>query len=279
MTDRILALWGDGAVGTGLAVALSSSNSIVLVGPPGSGRGRVRVTATGFIEGSAHVLKAESVDEITADNCIVAVKAYQIPNIVEDISSRFDSCISVVNGMGLSPLWGDMADGVEYAVLTAGFHLTEPGKVTSSEGKVIVKRGSPAENIFLSSPIPVEATDDMETVRWAKWLVNSIINPLGAVTRLRNDMLIKAGLGGSIEALFDELVKGVPAGCRESAAKRARNTLDELLRGSANYSSMLQDVLAGRRTEIDYLTGLLPGLSKEEAPLADFLTRLVRALS
>ena len=278
MNDRI-AIWGDGAVGTGLAVALSSHFDTVLLGPPGSGRGQALVTASGFIQGSTHVLKAESGDEITADNCIVAVKAYHIPNIVEDLSSSFDSCISVVNGMGLSPLWGDMADGVEYAVLTAGFNLKEPGRVECSDGAVTVQRGAAAESIFQDCSIPVETTGDMETVRWSKWLVNSVINPLGAVSRLRNDMLLQAGLDCSIEALFDELVKGVPAGCRESAAERARHTLDELLRGSANCSSMLQDVLAGRRTEIDFLTGLLPSLSNEEAPLTNFLTALVRALS
>lgn len=276
--DRVL-IWGDGAVGTGLAVALSCSLDVVLIGPPGCGRGRIRLESTGEFSGEARVDKFEAGDNVDGEYCVIAVKAFDL----KDVSSLAESstsnrCICFTNGMGLETEWGDSwSERVEPAVLTAGFLLMDQRFVDTTPGELILSSDGTARSLFKDCGIPIEITDSMDTVRWAKWLVNSVINPLSALAGVRNNRLRHAGLSSLIEKLFRELVNVIPFGYREAAEKEASVMLDFLLSSSGNRSSMLQDIDANRRTEIDFLTGLFEKRLPGKCPAAAFVTDLVRA--
>ena len=276
--DRVL-IWGDGAVGTGLAVVLSRSLDVVLIGPPGSGRGKIRLESKGEFSGEATVDKLEAGDDVNGRHCVVAVKAFDLKDVASLAeSSTSNRCICLTNGMGLEDEWGDSwSKRVEPAVLTAGFLLMDQRLVDTASGSLIVSSGGSARSMFKDCGIPIEITDNMETVRWAKWLVNSVINPISALAGLRNNQLRHAGLSSLINNLFRELVQVIPFDYREAAEEEASVMLDFLLSSSGNRSSMLQDIDANRRTEIDFLTGLhekrLPG----ECPTAAAVTDLVRA--
>lgn len=276
-----LAIWGDGAVGTGLAVALSPRFEITLVGPPGSGRGRRELESAGAFPGTASVNKVESNDRVHARHCLVAVKAYHISSISGPAMDSTDGrCVCLSNGMGLEKEWGEAwRDRVEPAILTAGFGLIGENRVSTFPGKVTVSPGGEAESVFAGSGIPVVPTDAMEAMRWGKWLVNSVINPLGAITGLRNSELLDAGLGEPVEVLFSELIRVVPPEHRPAAGGEALEIMTDLLSSSSNRCSMLQDLEAERRTEIDFLTGLCRYLTRDECPAALCVTGLVKAMS
>ena len=272
-------IWGDGAVGTGLAVALSRSLDVVLTGPPGSGRGRVRLESTGEFSGEATVDKFEAGDDVNGKYCVVAVKAPDLKDVAP-LAERSTSnrCICFTNGMDLEAEWGlSWSTRVEPAVLTAGFFLIKQRSVDTAPGELILASDGIARPLFKDCGIPIEITDNMETVRWAKWLVNSVINPLGALAGVRNNQLRHAGLSPLIDNLFRELVQVIPFDHREAAEEEASVMLEFLLSFSGNRSSMLQDFDGNRRTEIDFLTGLhekrLPG----KCPTAAAVTDLVRA--
>lgn len=276
-----LAIWGDGAVGTGLAVALSPLFEVTLVGPPGSGRGRRELESTGAFPGTASVDRVESNDGVRALHCLVAVKAYHISSVAGPaLDSTDGKCVCLSNGMGLEKEWGvSPGERVEPAILTAGFGLTGENTVETFPGTVTVSSGGEAESIFSGSVIPVVRTDSMEVMRWGKWLVNSVINPLGAITGLRNSELLDAGLGDSVEVLFSELIAVVPPEHRQAAGRKALELMKELLSSSFNRCSMLQDIRAERRTEIDFLTGLCRDLPRAECPAALCVAALVKAMS
>ncbi|MCK4671212.1 MAG: hypothetical protein KAT47_01630 [Candidatus Aegiribacteria sp.] len=276
--DRVV-IWGDGAVGTGLAVALSRSLDVVLIGPSGCGRGRIRLESTGEFSGEAAVDKLEAGDDVDGKYCVVAVKAFDLKDVASLAeSSTSNRCICFTNGMSLEAEWGHSWNNrVEPAVLTAGFYLMNQRFVDTAPGSLIVSSGGSARSLFKDCGIPIEITDNIEIVRWAKWLVNSVINPLGALVGVRNNCLRPAGLSSLINKLFLELVQVIPFDYREAAEEEASVMLDFLLSSSGNRSSMLQDIDANRRTEIDFLTGLhekrLPG----KCPAAAAVTDLIRA--
>ena len=268
-------------MGRGLAVALSKGLRTVLVGPPGTGRGVIAISCTGAFPGSADVERVESGDRIHADHCIVAVKAHQLSEVAGHASRSTEGpCICITNGMGLEREWGpSWKTRVEPAILTAGFRLESPDRVVTSPGGLIAAKDGEAAGVFVSSPIPLSITDRMETFRWGKWIVNSIINPLGAICRLPNHRLLEAGLDGVVERMFEELLSAVPGDLRAEAGGHGLDMLRDLLRNSNNRCSMLQDLEAGRRTEIDHMTGLCLELSRADCPVCSCVTSLLKAVS
>jgi len=137
--------------------------------------------------------------------------------------------------------------------------------------------------LFNRAGIKTTVTGDVHSTLWRKLIINAAINPLTALTRLPNGELIEhAGLA-DIQA---QIVK------EACAVAKARglgiNTGDTLAmvrnvcRGTAsNKSSMLHDIMSGRRTEIDYISGALVSAGAAchiPTPYNDIATRLVKAL-
>lgn len=270
-------VWGDGAVGVGLSVALSGTCDVLLVGPAGSGRGTWNVRAGGFFTAQAAVKHVECGDRPEGDLALVALKAYDVSSAVDAVSRCCGRIVCFSNGMGLEKEFGSgLWARVEPAVLSLGFLVDDSREVTVSPGEVIVSEGGEAARLFRDNLLPVREVVNIEAYRWAKWLVNSAINPLGALTGLRNNELRDAGLSGIVDGMVSELKTLIPDDVRPGATDIAGSMLDMLLSESGNRCSMLQDLQAGKRTEIDYLTGLA-GDSPEKAPLAVTVTALVRA--
>ena len=274
-----IVIWGDGAVGSGLSVALSQhGHSIELIGPPGSGRGEREISSTGVIHGKATVIHHESTDPIRGDVCIIAVKAYTLAEISSSAVSSADMILCVCNGMELGEGWSNETS-VEYAVLTMGFHLRDRAEVVVSPGKIFTCDQGDAADLFDSSGLTVVRVRSIETVRWAKWLVNSTLNPLGALTGLRNNQLSGPDISPLISVLFTELKDVIPDEFSQNAIPLAREMLEQLTRESGNRCSMLQDLDDAGRTEIDFLTGLAEMRLPGKCPTAFAMSGLVRARS
>ncbi|MCX5905367.1 MAG: 2-dehydropantoate 2-reductase [Proteobacteria bacterium] len=139
------------------------------------------------------------------------------------------------------------------------------------------------KDLFMSAYIPTEMTEDVKGILWGKLLINCAINPLTAIMRVPNGQLPK------IPDLCEIMSRAVEEGA--AIARSAGITLPysdqvakvmEVCEATAgNRSSMLQDIEAGRKTEINYLNGALVRYGKETgvaAPVNSFLTHLVQAL-
>lgn len=104
---------------------------------------------------------------------------------------------------------------------------------------------------------------DIERARWHKLAINAVINPLTALFRCRNGELLDNGeretmmatLAREMDLLagtqFSDWDNDTLVRCRAVAQQTAGNT-----------SSMLGDVLAGRRTEIDFINGYVVRLAR-----------------
>lgn len=275
-----VAIWGDGAVGIGLAAALSADLDVVLVGPDGSPEAEMQVEASGEAE-RRRVLRHFPAGRAPRCSAVVmTVKATDLAD-ASAVSRRAGNVAHacLCNGMGLEEVWGPGWDSVEKAVVLGGFERTGPGSVIIHPGGLIVLEGGLMQSLLAGSgiapaPRPRRA---LEIARWAKWLVNSSLNPVAALSSLRNDELHRAELSPLVYGILGEITPAVPAAMREEALEEARGMLGFLLGSSHNRASMLQDLEAGRRTEIEFMTGLAERILPGACPAASAVASLVRA--
>jgi 2-dehydropantoate 2-reductase len=131
--------------------------------------------------------------------------------------------------------------------------------------------------------ITTAVTEDLTTTLWRKLAVNAVINPLTALTGLCNGELIG---NPALADVQERLVKEACAvaegrGIRIIAGDALAMVREVCRRTSANQSSMLQDVLNRRRTEIDAINGAVTAAGEAcsiPVPYHTVVTRLVKAL-
>ena len=140
-----------------------------------------------------------------------------------------------------------------------------------------------AVRVLSEAGIEVKVSRDIQGAIWSKLIISSAINPLTAITRMKNGQLLespetrrlldlvaaeseKIAIGTGISLAYPDMKSQVRAVCLATASNR---------------SSMLQDILRGRRTEIDAINGALAAKARAldmEAPLNEMLACLVKTL-
>jgi 2-dehydropantoate 2-reductase len=104
---------------------------------------------------------------------------------------------------------------------------------------------------------------DIERALWLKLAINCVINPLTAIYRCPNGELLRnPDLEIEVQRLCGEIEQVSRAMGRVDVADCLRKSVAQVIRDTAaNRSSMLQDVLAGRQTEIEYISAYLVELA------------------
>jgi 2-dehydropantoate 2-reductase len=132
--------------------------------------------------------------------------------------------------------------------------------------------------------MPTTAVADARPAQWRKVIFNAATNPIGALTGLTHGRVCeRPGLRALVSALVDE-GKAVAAAQGIVLDADPEELIDHAARPDVAYdhkASMLQDVEARRRTEIDYLNGGIARFGRElgvPTPLNDAVTALVKAL-
>ncbi len=197
-------------------------------------------------------------------------------------------------------------------VVTIGAGLYEPGHVTrtSAPDRAAFALGelngmlTPRVHelvTVLSDAGPTQATSNLWGDRWAKLVVNCMANPLAGITGMNNAEMrqspdvfavavkvaaeavsVAAALGVQVEQ-----VGGIPA---RTYLDAARGVGVEDLRAAwvergksvgAGRPSLLQDVLKGRRTEVDFLNGYVVQKGREvgvATPVNEAIVAVTRSL-
>ncbi len=125
--------------------------------------------------------------------------------------------------------------------------------------------------------------DDIIQESWEKIFVNVGINPFGALTRLTNGKLLE---NEGIKLLMSEAVKEAIEVAKKKNIKLSDKNFVELTydvakKTSNNKNSMLQDILKGKKTEIDFMNGRILKYAKNlnlKTPINELLTSLVKGL-
>ena len=167
------------------------------------------------------------------------------------------------------------------ATTTAGCHRSGEQWIAAGEGKTLI--GQPDASAVPSwfgtwqKGIPLlEWCSDINERLVEKVAINACINPLTAVHRIKNGAL----LSDPYHAMADQIIAEVSSILIEigysQLASRLNQTVRTVMADTAeNTSSMLSDVMAGRRTEVDSIVGwLLQQSQHEHSALQAMLNKL-----
>ncbi len=142
-----------------------------------------------------------------------------------------------------------------------------------------------AADLIRRAGLKAEALPDLRPAQWSKLIFNATVNSVAALTGLPHDPHFAAeespaDLGHLVHDLVDEGKAVAQAAGIELHDDPWEMNVLATQRGSAHYPSMLEDVEAHRRTEIDLITGALVREAERHgvgAPLHNAMYRLVKA--
>ena len=135
--------------------------------------------------------------------------------------------------------------------------------------------------VFEMAGFPIVATDDLQGLVWGKLAVSSGINAITALLHVRNGELLSNSeseqlmIAAAYETAAVAVAQGIdiPYDVSEEVRDVASSTAE-------NRSSMLQDVLRGAPTEIDYINCAVAKIGKSlgvPVPVNTKLCALVRS--
>ena len=232
-----------------------------------------------------------------AELVIVLVKSYDTSTACETIQKIISDrgvILTLQNGIGNYEILNSaFPDKVLMGVTTMGAMTLGPGKVRHTGfgpillgeigGEMTERTTAVRDTLKLMNGGPVEAVDNVLGAVWSKLIVNAGINAPATLLRLRNGDLPQTESGrGLIRKIVSEClellaVKGIKLMFDDPEAH-----VIEVCKGTyGNLNSMFQDIVAGRRTEIDFINGAIVEQSKSvglEAPVNETLTLLIKSL-
>lgn len=99
-------------------------------------------------------------------------------------------------------------------------------------------------------------TSNIDFERWLKLGMNAVINPLTAIARSPNKIILSKWGKRLAWIILKELVEAANLEGHNLVLDRLyRHVMRVAMVTKENYSSMAQDIIAGRKTEIDYING------------------------
>jgi 2-dehydropantoate 2-reductase len=252
---------------------------------------------TGRSDRHARVRATDDPDELPPfDVAIVATKATGLEAAVRQLEGRFPGAtiVTVLNGIGAEEIVRSHGDWrivsgvtfmsgtrhsdthVEYILDTEtwlGPYEDTPFEVVRDIADTIARAG-----------LKVEALPDLRPAQWSKLIFNAAVNPTAALTGLPHDTHFAeedapGDLGHLVHGLVDEGKAVAAAAGIELHDDPWEMNVHATRRGSAHYPSMLEDVAAGRATEIELITGSLVREAERHdvpVPLHSLMYALVR---
>jgi 2-dehydropantoate 2-reductase len=252
--------------------------------------------------------KLSSDSTFRLDFTFLTTKAYDIETAVvqyKKIIAMSGRLVILQNGIGNEDIVGNHISKTKIlrAVTTNGALLQEPGKVIHT-GDGIVKIGIPFQEDFSNNNqesekvrsdlellgelitlagFEVIIVEDIIKEGWEKVFVNIGINAFGALTGLKNGQLLES------EGLKRMMAKAVTEAIKVAKTKKIELseedfvalTYDVAEKTAENKNSMLQDILNGQPTEIDFINGRVLKYAEElnvKAPINKLLTHLIKGL-
>ncbi len=252
---------------------------------------------TGKAEFVARVSAASSAAELPAPELvIVATKAGGLETAAASLSGHWPDAavMPVLNGLGAEevvrrhggwPLVSAVTfisgtkhsdTHVEYILDTEtwlGPYGDAPFELAEQAGELIARSG-----------LKVEVLPDLRPAQWSKLIFNATVNGVAALTGLRHDFHFAhedevGELGRLVHALIDEGKAVARAAAVELHDDPWEMNVLATRRGSAHLPSMLEDVQAGRATEVELINGALVREARKHgvsAPLQEAVHSLVR---
>lgn len=227
----------------------------------------------------------------TADIILICVKSFHIKDVILDIEhlvSPTSIIILMHNGMGVveelsldkiskNPIYTMLS--TQAARKLSPKHLRHTGLGINQIGNVVNPiSDSKIESILnnlSSADITFEFTQDISVQQWKKLSINCAINALTAINDVANGDLSAPQYDELIEKVTREVVTVAQLeGASLNLADLLHTIKTVIHNTSANSSSMREDVLNKRRTEVEYINGYIHKLGVKHGYLTPSNTQL-----
>ena len=230
------------------------------------------------------------------DYGILATKAIHTRSAVAHAARIFDensAVCSVQNGVGNEEI---IAEHVRYVIRGTTFpagHTIAPGHVGYDiKGDTWIGPFEPTgtsmskveelAGFMTRSGMNTIALEDARGAQWTKLIFNASTNPVGALTLLHHGAATRFEPTGQ---LFEDLIAEGEAVARKLGIRLHGDPRALLQKGASapgkHRASMLQDVLAKRQTEVDFMNGAIVKWGEKErvpTPLNKALWELIKGL-
>lgn len=299
-----IAIVGAGAMGSYFGARLAAAgNTVTLLDPNTAHMDAIGECGLVLVDGQPErsvvdvAATADPARVPSADLVVILTKAHNVSDAART-AAAFLAASGVVlvlsNGIGCAEAAAAWVhpEKIFYGATAAGAVLEEPGVVRhhveglTCFGSYVPDRGRRTAEVLSqvlnAAGIEAQAVDDPDEWIWTKLMINIAYNAATALTRVRNGELVRDPDGRAVleAAVAEALVVARAKGIHIKFADPLAAVIDVGLGSiSPNQSSMLQDVLAGRTTEIDYLNGAVVREGERigiATPVNETLMRLVR---
>jgi 2-dehydropantoate 2-reductase len=292
---------GAGAIGSLFAAHLATVVDVVVLtrrGDHARALNEEGLRVSGRHDFTARVTAASDPRELPDfELAILATKTVGLEEAAASIGGRFPGAtvMTVQNGLGAEEVvrrHGDwqlvsavtFMSGTKHSDTHVEYILDTPTWL-GPYGNTPFERVEEIAQLLVDSGLKAEALPDLLPAQWSKLIFNATVNGVSALTRLPHDAHFAAesdvsDLGHLVHQLVDEGKRVAAAAGVELHDDPWEMNVLATKRGSAHYPSMLEDVEAGRPTEVELINGALVREAERvgvEAPLHTALYRLVKA--
>jgi len=292
MSFQKIFVLGAGAIGSTYGALLSQRNNVTLIGRRThvDAINKNGLTLSGDVTGKFLVKAETAIKEIPSDTLILlTTKAYDVARAVTGIKSmlRDDTVILVLqNGLGIEDIVGKVVEGkaeVVRGLVTLAAEFFELGEISFWQGETFLESTQTSERIagvFNESGLRSKIANDLQEEIWKKLIVNCVVNPLTAILQVRNSEILVDSLKEIRHKIIKECIavgKAEGIGFESNLEER----IERKIAGYTNYSSMCQDLMKRKKTEIDFLNAKIVELGrKHDIPTSvnETLVGLIRFL-
>jgi 2-dehydropantoate 2-reductase len=254
----------------------------------------LRLSGVGEVHGRLRAT-TDATELPACDFGIVATKGMHTASAIQATAGAFrDGAVcSVQNGVGNEEIIAEHVTRVIRGTTFPAGRILEPGHVawdTAGDTSIGPFEPSPASmeevetlaGLLTRAGMPTEALADARGAQWTKVIFNAASNPIGALTGLTHGRVCELP---ELRELVRRLVaEGVAVADAQGIV--LGSDPDALIDHAAEVAydhraSMLQDVEAGRRTEVDALNGGIVRFGREHGvatPLNESIWALVHGL-
>ena len=233
------------------------------------------------------------------DVVVICVKTYSLQRLCEEIaqSGLLDGKLKdalfllLMNGMGNRELFEIQVPGalgrIHEGITSNGVKLAREGKIElKGKGTTVIENSLPREleqfmkSRFEERGFPVEFSADFKRQQWNKLFINSVINPIAALARQQNKVILSPVLQSTVKRVVEEAVAVAAAeGLSFDPDAVLELVLSVAEKTGENSCSMLQDVLNNKTKEIDSINGYIVCLGEEHSiavPVNEALYGLIK---
>jgi len=289
MSDRWHIL-GVGSIGGLFAHRLKAGGADVRLLSRDATESHRQLTLATKSDSAAHLFECESVDDTAEiEYLLITTKSWGAHDAITRIQHRLTKrtvVVAMMNGMqhvdDLKPLIPEIQ--LFLASTTAGCHRSGDTWVPAGTGSTIIgtdtERPAPPWLGCWQLGVPnLSWRADMTERLVEKVAINCCINPLTAVHRVKNGELLLETHREQVTTVITEVSSVLDdLGYSALSIELGRRVHEVMTDTAENRSSMLNDVMAGRRTEADAIVGWLLRQTKRELPALTELATQLRSL-